>query len=181
MRVTTANYIGHNATLPVRRPGQRDEAPLAGDEVLHFDGITDGENIGITGVHLIIHADAAALPDFQSGYFRQSGIGTNAQGENHNVGRVGFSGLGLDIDLSSRCLLESRYAVVERQMHAVPLQVGFDHMCVFGVEHGQYLVEHLDQRDLEAAVHQVLDHLQADEAPPTTTARVFGLTVWNPE
>ena len=46
-------------------PGERDEAPLAGDEVLDLDGVADGEDVGVARAHLLVDADAAALADLE--------------------------------------------------------------------------------------------------------------------
>src|SRR5437588_320156 len=93
-RLAPGNNIGCDPALPVGRPGERDEAPLTGNEVLHFDGVTDGEDIRIARVHLFVYADPTVFADLQSGHSRQRGIRAHAEGEDHNVSRIGRSGSG---------------------------------------------------------------------------------------
>ena len=45
----------------------------------------------------------------------------------------------------------------------MPLQIALDNARHLPVERGQNLIEHLDQRDVEAAMDEVLRRLQADE------------------
>ena len=61
--IAPADHIGRDPALPVGRPGQRDQAPLAGHEVLDFDGIADGEDVRVARAHVLVHADAAAFAD----------------------------------------------------------------------------------------------------------------------
>ena len=60
-------------------------------------------------------------------------------------------------------LLEGGHAVVEREADSVPLDITLDDARHFAVERGQHLIEHLDQRDVEAAMDEVLRRLEADE------------------
>ncbi len=62
-RIAPGYDIGSNAALPVGRSRQGDQAPFAGNEVFDFDGITDGEDIGIAGAHLVVDANAAAFTE----------------------------------------------------------------------------------------------------------------------
>jgi hypothetical protein len=50
-----------------------------------FDGIANGENVGVARAHLIVHADAAALTEFQAGHLREGGLRLHANGEDHDV------------------------------------------------------------------------------------------------
>ena len=93
-RIAPGDHIGGDPALPVGRSGQGDQAPLAGNEIFDFDGIPDGENIGIAGAHLVVDANAAALADRQSGHFRQRGIGAHAEGQDHDVRRIGLRRIG---------------------------------------------------------------------------------------
>ena len=95
--VATGDHIGSDAALPVRRPRERDEAPFTGDEVPHLDGIADGEDIRIARSHVLIHADAAALADFESGRFRETDLRANAKRKDHKVRRMHLAGLRLHL------------------------------------------------------------------------------------
>ena len=71
-----------------------------------------------------------------------------------------------DFQRTVRGLLESRNAITEFEMDAVFHQVAFDETRHFRIERRHYLVELLDQRHFEAAVDEVLHHLQPDESAP---------------
>jgi hypothetical protein len=66
-RIAPADDIRRDTALAVGRPGQCDEAPLAGSEILHFDGIAHGEDVRVARAHVIVHADAATLADDEAG------------------------------------------------------------------------------------------------------------------
>ena len=65
--IASGDHVGSDPALAVRRAGQRDEAPLAGAEVLDLDGVADGEDVGIAGAHVLVNANASALADFKAG------------------------------------------------------------------------------------------------------------------
>ena len=96
--VAAGDHIGRDAALPVGRPGQRDERPLAGDEVFDLDRIADREDVRVAGVHLIIDADPAERADLEPGLFRQLVLRAHADAEDHEVGRIDLSGLREDFE-----------------------------------------------------------------------------------
>ena len=71
---------------------------MASAEVLDLDGIADGEDIRVAGAHMLIHADAPAFADLESGRLGQRRVGTNAEREDHDVGRILFARLGLHLE-----------------------------------------------------------------------------------
>ena len=162
-RIAPDDHISGNPALPVGGSGERDETPFAGHEILDFNGVTDGEDIRIAGAHLVVHADSAAFADHQSGHFRQRGIRTHTQGEDHHVSRIGLPGLGFDLDGPVGCRFEPGHPVAERQANSMLLQVSLNHAGMFLIDRGQDLIEHLHQGDFKAAMDQVFHHLQADE------------------
>ena len=162
-RLAPGDHIGRDPALPVGRPGQRDQAPFAGHEILDFDGVADGEDIRIARAHLFVYADPPAFADLQSGHFRQRGIRPHADGEDHHVSRIGLSGFGFHIDGAVRRLFEPGHPVAVRQADTMPLQVGLNDAGMFRIDRGQDLIEHLHKGDFKAAMDQVFRHLQADE------------------
>ena len=137
-------------------PGERDQRPLAGHEVLDLDGVPDGEDVRIARAHVLVDADPAALADLQPGRLRQRGVRAHAEGEDHDVGRIGLSGPGLHLDGAVVGLLEPGHPVAQRQADAVPLQVGLDDAGMLPIDRGQDLIEHLHEGHVKAAMDQVL-------------------------
>ena len=150
--IAPVDDIRGDPSLAVGRSGERDEAPLPGDPVLHFDRVADREDIRIAGAHLIVHPDPATFADLQPGRFRQRGLRAHADGEDHQIRRIGFAGLRFDIDPAAVNLLESGHAVAKREADAMPLKVGLHRAGVLLVNRGQDLVGHLDQGDFEPAL-----------------------------
>ncbi len=87
------DHIGRDAALPVRRPCERDQGPFAGDEILDFDRVSDGENIRVARAHVFVDADPAALADLEPSRLCQRGLRTHADGEDHDVCRMRLAGL----------------------------------------------------------------------------------------
>ena len=77
-------------------------------------------------------------------------------------------------------LPEAGDAISELQVHSVLDEIPLHQTRHLRVEGRHDLVELLDERDFEPGVGQVLDHLQADEAATTTTARFGFVTTWKP-
>ena len=163
-RVASGDHVGRDAALPVGRPGQRDEARFTGDGVIHLDRIAHGEDVGIGRAHLVVDANAAAFADLQAGRAREVGVGTHPEREDHDVGRIHLPGLRAHAQRAFTALFERGHAVVELNANAVPNEVIFHRPRHVLVERPQHLVGHLDERDVEAPVHQVLRALHADEA-----------------
>ena len=117
--VAPGNHIGRDPALPVRRPGQRDERPLAGDEVLDLDRVADGEDVGVAGAHLLIDADSSTLAELDSGHLCQRRLRTHADRQDHDVRRMALAGTREDFQRTVRGLLESGHAVIEFESDAV--------------------------------------------------------------
>ena len=162
-RVAPGDHVRRDPALPVGRSGQRDQAPLAGHEVLDLDGVADREDVRIARAHLVVDLDAAALAEGQPGRLRQIGIGTHAERDDHHVGRMNLARLRFDLERVVGRLAEFLDAVAERELDAVHLQMAADEPGVFRIERGHHLVEHLHDRDVEPEMAKVLGGLQPDE------------------
>jgi hypothetical protein len=130
---------------------------------LDLDRVADGEDIGIARAHLVVDADAPSLADGQARHFCQRRIRTNAKSEDHDVGRMGLSRFGFDVDGAVRGRLERRDAVIKPEPDSMPLHMAFDDAGHFPVERRQNLIEHFDDRDVEAAMNEIFRGLEADE------------------
>ena len=109
--VPPGDHVGHDPALPVRRPGERDQGPFAGDEILDFDRVADGEDIRVARAHLFVDADPAALADLEPGHLRQRGLRTHADGEDHDVRRMRLAGFRENLERAARRLLEAGHRV----------------------------------------------------------------------
>ena len=96
-------------------------APLPGYKILNFYSITDREDIRIAGVHLIIHPDPPAFADLQPGLFCQFGIRAHADGQDHNIRRIGFTGFRFHINNAGGILLKSGSTISKCQFNSMPL------------------------------------------------------------
>ena len=160
--VSAGDHIGCDPALPVGRPCERDQGPFAGDEILDFDRVADGENIRVARAHVFVDADPAALADLEPGRLCQRGLRTHADGEDHDVCRVRLAGFRENLQRAARALLEAGHRVTEREADAVLFQVALDEACAFRIERSHDLIEHLDDRHFESAMDQVFRHLKAD-------------------
>ncbi len=162
-RVAPGDHIGRDPALPVRRSGQRNERPLVGDEILDFDGVADGKDIGVAGPHVFIDANASALTNLDPGHFRQCRFRAYTDGEDHDVRRMRFAGTGQDFERAISDCLELGHPVIEFQPNAVLDHVALNESCHFRIERRHDLIEPLDQRYFQSAMNQILHHLQTDE------------------
>ena len=122
--IAPGDHIGRDAALAVRRSGQRDQAPLAGHEILDLDGIADGEDVRVARAHVLVDADAAAFADLEAGRLGQRRVRPHADGEDHDVRRIRLAGPRLDLDRAAVQLLESDHAVIGDNLHAMPSSYG---------------------------------------------------------
>ena len=162
--IASGDHIGRDPALPVRRPGQRNKAPLSGPEVLDFDGIADGEDVRVARAHVLVHADAAAFADREAGRFGQRRVRPHADREDHDVRREGFAGARLDLDRAAFQLLESDHAVVGDNLHAMPFDMALDKARDLRVQRGQDVIGLLDEGHVEPEMDQVLRRLETDES-----------------
>ncbi len=112
---------------------------------------------------MLVDTDSPAFADGEPGRPGQCRVRAHAEREDNDVGRIHLPALCLYLEDAVVPLREGGHAVVERQMDAVPHQVGPDDAGEFPVERGQHLVEQLDERHVEPNVDQVLGHLETDE------------------
>ncbi len=84
-RVAPGDHVGHDPTLPVRRPRQRDQTVLAGHAVRLLDCVADGEDVRVARTHLVVHEDPAPAADREAGAPREGGLRAHADAEHHDV------------------------------------------------------------------------------------------------
>ncbi len=181
MRVASGDHLGRDAALPVRRAGERHQAPLAGHDVANLDGVADGEDVGVARAHLVVDPDAAELSDLDARRRGERGVGPHPEGEDHEVRRVPGTGLGRDDERSTVCLFETGDPVADHHVHAVQPEEVLHELAVLVVERGEHLVGQLDDGHVEVAIDQVLGRLQPDEPATDDHGSRLGRTVWNPE
>ena len=113
---------------------------------------------------MLVNANAAAFADFQPSGFCQLGVGTHADGENHDVGRERLAGNGLHVERAAVLLCEAGDAVVEYELDSVRGHMTFDKIGDLLVERAQQLIALLEEGDVETEMDEVLRHLEADES-----------------
>ena len=157
-------HVGRDPALPVRRPRERDERPLAGDEILDLDSVADGEDILVARAHVLVDADSSAFAYLEPGRLRERGLRAHADPEDHDVRGMRLAGIRQDLERTVSRLLETGHSVTESEADTVLFHVALDEARGLGIERRQDLVDHLDQRHFEPAVDKVLRHLQPDES-----------------
>ena len=88
---------------------------------------------------------------------------------------IRLAGFRLHLERAAVQLRESGDAVIERQVNAMPCQMALDEVGDLPVERGQHLIEHLDERHVEAEMDQVLRHLETDESAADHHRTAHGL------
>ena len=162
--VAPRDDVGRDPPLPVGRSGQRYERLLAGHEVPDLHGVADGEDVGVAGVHLVVHENAAPTADREPGAPREGGLRAHADTEHHDVRGDDGAGLGEHLERGARGLPEPDHVVVQHDADAVALDVPLDVARHLGIHGRHQLRSALDQRHRQAEMDQVLRHLEADEA-----------------
>ena len=136
---------------------------MAGDEIFDLDRVTDGKDIGVAGPHLFVDANSSTLADLDPGHLRQRRLRAHADGEDHDVRRMGLAGTRNDFQRAIGHLLEFGHSVIEFQPDAVLGHVALDENRHLRIERRHDLIEPLDQRHFQPAMNQVFDHLEANE------------------
>ena len=138
----------------------------------NLDGIAGGVDVGIGGLQVVIHLDAAALAPFEAGCLCELRFGLHADGQEHEVGRQRVAIAKLDAK-SVLGLAERRRRRSEVNAHAVPAHVVLQLSGHLRVQRRHDLIEHLDHVDLEPALAQALRHLATD-VPGADNHGTFG-------
>ncbi len=130
---------------------------------MRFNRVADGVNVGIGGPHLVVHPDAAAGTDGQSGLDRQLIVGSDADAEHHHVGAERLAASQPHGDAVAR-RLDGFGGVAQLERDAPVAQMLGDRRNHLGVPRGQDLIGQFDDRRGDVTVNQILRHLESDEA-----------------
>mmetsp|Transcript_31359 Transcript_31359/g.69800 ORF Transcript_31359/g.69800 Transcript_31359/m.69800 type:complete len:292 (-) Transcript_31359:387-1262(-) len=165
--LSSTNGVCHDAPLPVSGSRQGDQRVLPGHHVPDLHRITHRVDVGVRGAHAVIHLDTAPSTQLQACCLGQSGFGAHTNDQHDQVCLVlGPRGSGHQQAAACRVLLKARHSVPQVQRHALLAQVVVQGLHHLGVKGGHHLGQHLHQTGLDAQVHQVLHHLQTNEAAP---------------
>ncbi len=179
-RIASGNHVRGDPSLPVGRTGERDQRPLPGDKVLHFDRVADREDVGVARAHVLVNTDAPALADLEPGRLRERGFRPHADGQNHDVRRMRLAGAREHFQRSVRHLSKAGHAVIEFESDAVLDQVAFDKPRHLRIERRHHLVQLFDERHLSPRWTRFSTISRPMNPPPTTTARFGFVTTCNP-
>ena len=132
------------------------------------DAVADGVHAGDIGLHLIVDDDAAAVVVHSTGFQVQgSGVGTAADGHQDLLSLEGdrLAGLVLADHLSAHGRgLHGLHGALQVEVHAHLLHVGNADGGQVAVQHGQHVVQSLDNGDLGAEGRVGAGQLQANDA-----------------
>ena len=161
--VTFDGVLAGDPALQVRQVAVGRVDLLAGEDVGGLDAVADGVDVRVRGLHVLVHDDAARLPDLQPGVPREPGVGRDADRDHgelaFELGPVGE----LDADEPAVLAEELGDAVVENDVGALAPNVKFDELGELPVEEGEDLRQELDDRDLDPREAQRLAGLDADQ------------------
>ncbi len=163
-RAATRNRLGRDAPLPVGGPRERKDDLLTHDHVAHLDHVTHCVDRWVARAHPIVDGDPAPLAHDEAGRLRELPFGSHADGEDHQVGLDPAAGVG-DDDEALALTLDPAHPLAEAKRDPARPQVLRDRHGHLGVERGHHLRQLLDDRHSQPAVHEVLGHLETDEAP----------------
>ena len=159
-----------DASLLVGGACQRDQAIFACNAMLDDDSITDGIDIGNAGLHIFIDDDTAADTQLEAGILGQCAVGSNTDGHDDHIAGDGIVILDRNGDLLA--VFKGGDTRGEQQLHALAAQISMDLLGHIKVDRRHDLIQLLDQSDLEAKLHQVFSHLQADKAAADNNSRL---------
>jgi len=153
------------ARHPARLVGRRAEgAPQgrAGDDRDVLGHVTHRPHVGDGGAHRVVHRDRARGSEFHAELLRQVHDRAHPHRHDDDVGRNGLVPKPHPGDRLAT--LDGGDLGAQPHVHAVTPQLLLDKRGHVRVERGHHLRELLDERDRDPASHELLGHLQSDEA-----------------
>ncbi len=108
---------------------------------------------------LLVDGDPAARADGQPGPRREARLGSDTDRGDHEVRGDPLPGRERHVVHADR-----RHGGAEPEIHTMPADAAVDDLGQLGVEGCHHLGRRLDDRRGKPAVHEVLGHLEADEA-----------------
>ena len=144
--------------------------------MIDLDRVAQGVDILVGGSQVIVDRDATQLADGQTGLFRQLGLGSHANAQDHHIGRDPLATVQEDGHVAL-VILEFGHAILEDQVQSLLREVLVYYRRHRVIEWGHYLVGHLDNRGLDAQLVQVFRHLKTDEATADNHRRLWFMAV----
>ena len=124
--------------------------------------IADGIDVRIAGLRIMIHPDAAAFPDLQSGLHGQCGIRLHADGHDD---QIAWDAQRLPVTHRNDAVLFDRlHARAQMQLHAMVIQLLVQDLRHLFIKRRQDLIRPFDQGHILACLAGVFRGLDADEA-----------------
>ncbi len=158
-----ADDLGGHPPLPVRGARQGHDAPGARDDIARLDGIAHGPDMRIVRLHALVDPDAAAFAERDAGGGGQARLGSDADREDDDVGGNPRSRCGRHDDLPVRGL-EAGDGIAQLELDPVLGEVIVQGLGHLRVERGHHLGHRLHDGHGDPSLHEVLGHLEPDEA-----------------
>ena len=162
----SAGEVGaDDAALSVGHGAEGQIGEIAGYEVAQNDYVAAGIDVGIGGLHVGVHQNAAARMAGDAGVGSDLGVGSHADGEDDFVGFYGAL-VGHHFAHVSVLALEFLHGFAGENRDAELFKVMLGHLAEVVAElGGQYMVYHFDDGNLDAPhVGESHGHFQAYEA-----------------
>ena len=132
--------------------------------MLDLDGVTDGVDIGVARAQMLVHLDTVGGTDHQTGALGKLRVRAHADREHDHICRK--------LHAAGQGYRQGPVGVPDERLDAIA-QMHLDAVCLqflmgirghVRIEETENLGQHLDERDIDLLLPQVLRYFDADEA-----------------
>ncbi|OPY04942.1 MAG: hypothetical protein A4E61_00505 [Syntrophorhabdus sp. PtaB.Bin184] len=163
--VAQYRVLARHPSLQVCKVAVRGQDLLAGDEVVHFDAVSNGIDIGIRRPHVFVDGDTSCLSDLNARFFRKLCVGSHSYG--HDGELAGKLRPVAELDGRELAVLaqEGCEAVPGYHVGVLAFHVVLDELCHFPVKEGKELGQEFHHGDLYSGKLEGLACFNADQTP----------------
>ena len=127
---------------------------LTRNKVFHLNGIAYCKNIRIGSDHVLIYNYASTLSNLNSGHFSQFKLRLDSNRHDNYVSFINLSFFGKHFQTTLFTLTESCNPITGFNGYSMFLQVSFNDTCHFRVKRRHYLIEFLNECNIQGLFQQ---------------------------